>query len=260
MTTPTIASMHRSTQALCTHLCEKHTLKHGIAYYHAELRHDAEANQFREVVIGEPGDVRAAFQEAEACFREQGITCLRWALAADQVADGIAPFLADAGFVARPLSAWLLTQWVDRAPPAGVRVLPARAMRSALQRMFESADPDPARADAFEVCLRRMDDAQYDLFLAMVGDRPAGRCALYQVGDFARVTDLFVADGFDEEMVGASLLAHVLAMARRLSMRKILTLHREGENLRRALLEAWGFVEDGRFDEFDRLPPGAGQP
>ena len=52
MTTPTIASLHRSTQALCTHLCQKQTLTRGIAYYNPDLPRAAEANQFREVVIG----------------------------------------------------------------------------------------------------------------------------------------------------------------------------------------------------------------
>ncbi len=260
MTTPTIASMHRSTQALCTHLCQKQTLTQGIAYYNPDLPHDAEANQFREVVIGGAGDVREAFEEAETFFSEQGITCLRWALAADQTADAIAPFLIEAGFVKRPLSAWLLTRWVDRAPPDDVRVLPARAMRSTLRRMFESAESEPTRTDALETCLRRMDDPQYDMFVAMIGDQPAGRCALYQVGDFARVTDLHVADGFDEKIVGHALLAHVLTMSKRLTMRKILTLHREGEDVRRAMLEEWGFVEDGRFDEFDRPRAGTSEP
>lgn len=257
MTTPTIASMHRSTQALCVHLCQKQTLTHGIAYYNPDLPRDAEANQFREVVIASAGDVRRAFDEAEAFFDEQEITCLRWALAADQPGEAIAPFLIEAGFVKRPLSAWVLTKWVDRDAPDDVRVLPARAMRATLGRMFETAESDAVRTDARETCLHRMDDPQYDMFLAMIGDQPAGRCALYQVGDFARVTDLHVADGFDQEHVGAALLAHVLAMARRLSMRKILTLHREGEEVWRVLLDQWGFVEDGRFDEFDRATSGA---
>ena len=259
MTTPTVASMHRSTQALCTHLCRKQTLTRGIAYYNADLPRAAEANQFREVVIGGPADVREAFEEAEAFFREQEITCLRWALAADQAKDEIAPFLIEAGFVRRPRSAWLLTQWVDRAPTDDVRVLPARAMRATLRRMFESAESERSPTDMLETCLRRMDDPQYDMFLAMIGDQPVGRCALYQVGDFARVTDLHVADGFDQEVVGHALLGHVLAMSKRLSMRKILTLHREGEDARRTMLEKWGFVEDGRFDEFDRPPARASQ-
>ena len=37
-----------------------------------------------------------------------------------------------------------------------------------------------------------MNDPNFDLFLAMVDGQPAGRCALYQVGDIARVTDLAV--------------------------------------------------------------------
>lgn len=256
MSTATIASLHRSAQALCTHLCEKRTLQYGIAYYNADLPNDPEANQFREVVIGEPGEARAAFEEAEAFFAEQGLRCLRWAPAADQSADALAPTLENAGFARRALSAWSLGEWVDRAPPEGVRVLPARAMRAAVRKLFESDADDVARDDTLETCVRRMDDPQYDMFLAMLGDRPAGRCALYQVGDFARVTDLHVADADDSAGVGSALLAHALAMAKRLSMRRILTLHREGEPVRRALLEDWGFVEDGRFAEFDRTPHG----
>ena len=100
-----------------------------IAYYNPDLPRAAEANQFREVVIGDAGDVREAFEEAEAFFSEQGITCLRWALAADQAADEIAPFLIEAGFVKRPLSAWLLTKWVDRAAQDDVRVVGHQSVR-----------------------------------------------------------------------------------------------------------------------------------
>ena len=258
----TVDSILRSTQAYCSQVCETQTLDYGIVYYSERFAGLPDANQFREVVVDDAAAIPEAFDQAQRWFQERGLFCYRWVPAGGQPTDELASFLKGQGFRARPQTVMALTRWMDIKPVEGVRIHPARATRAVFQALFLSAGPGRRGADPALIARlyeERLDDPQYDMFLAMIGDQPVGRCALYQVGDFARVTDLHVADGFDQEVVGRALLGHVLAMSKRLSMRKILTLHREGEDARRAMLEEWGFVEDGRFDEFERPPAGASQ-
>ena len=105
-----------------------------------------------------------------------------------------------------------------------------------------------------DACLERMDDAPFDMFVAMIGERPAGRGALYQVGDIARIIDLAVLPPFVDRGVDRALLAHVLAMAKRLAMRNI-CMQIDPDDPRCDWLEAIGFVSDGTIIEFERDPP-----
>ena len=82
--------------------------------------------------------------------------------------------------------------------------------------------------------------------------QPAGRCALYQVGDLARVMDLTVLPAFDGRDVERALTTHVLALARRLTMRHIFLQIADDDATRRDAFERAGFVPDGTIAEFAR--------
>jgi len=251
----TIGSLLRSTQAFGSQLCEKQTLEQGIAYYCRRFADLPEANQFREVVIDAPEQIAAAFDEAEAWFHDQGLRCHVWAPAGGGASAELNAFLATQGFRERGYLAMRLTTWVNMEPVGDIRVLPARAMRAAVRQTFgevttsgEDGDADQL-ADALN---ERMNDPQFDVFVAMIGARPVGRCALYQVGDIARVMDLHVSAPSRRDDVQRSLIAHVLAMAKRLQMRNICVQVDETDTQRRAWFEAAGFVADGRIVEFHR--------
>lgn len=284
----TVGSLLRSTQAACGQICEKQTLELGIAYYSDEFAALPDANQFREVIADDPQSLPQAFEEASQWFEQRGLTILRWAPASGTAAAATIDFLKQRGFRPRTSSAMILSQWIDVEAPAEVRVLPARAMRAALRETFPAADqavgdgpselgqgarssrvvrtsvplPDGRGTDslrdiahrdpAADACERRMDDPQYDMFVAMVAGFPAGRCALYQVGDIARVMDLTVGERFSDAGVDRALIGHVLAMARRLAMRNICVQVDEDQTATRGLLEQAGFVADGSLVEFDR--------
>jgi len=254
----TVGSLLRSTQAHHSQLCEKRTLEYGIAYFSERFPDLPEANQFREVVVDNPAPIASAYDEAEACFGSLGLFCYTWAPAVGEASPELSAFLAAKGFRQRGYVAMTLTEWVTLEPAEGVRVLPARAMRAALRDTFvdrSDASGGGAADRLAEACDERLNDPQYDMFVAVVDGKPAGRCALYQVGDIARLMDLEVCDAFADRGVQRALTAHGLAMAKRLTMRNICAQVEEADAVRREWFERAGFVADGRIVEFHRAAP-----
>lgn len=257
----------RSSQAFFDQLCARETLQYGIAFYSERYAALADGAQFREVLIEEPARVPDAFAEAEAFFAARAMTCHRWTPAMGAAPPGLAEFLAARGFAARPRHAYLLTQWVERPVEAGIRVLPARAMRSAFERLLIEA-PDTAAgvptaqdagttlpADlATEAWLERLDEPQMDVTVALVQGRPAGRCVLFQTGDIVRVLGPAVAPAHANDGVAEALLAHALATARRLALAHVCTQLDAADTAGHRLFESFGFVRDGVIEEFERSP------
>jgi len=259
----TVGSLLRSTQAFCIQLCDKQTLDFGIAYHCARFGDLPEVNQYREVIATEPSDVSVAFDEAERCFGEAGLTCHRWAPADGRASDALAGFLVGHGFVQRAFTAMRLAAWTDLEPRDAVRILPARAMRSVFRDTYlhAGAPADPLRRERLaDLYGERLDDPQFDMFVALIDKQPAGRCALYQVGDIARIMDLSVMPGMADRGVERTLLAHLLALAKRLAMRNVCTLIDANDAARIELARRAGFVEDGTIVEFHREPGEAGGP
>lgn len=253
----TVGSLQRSTQAYCLQLCEKETLEFGIAYYSKKYAALPEANQFREVIATEPDQVDRAFAESQAWFESQGLSCHRWAPADGNGSDALTDFLTDRGFALRRYTAMTLTQWAELETPDDVKVLPARAMRNVFREMLdtEAKRTSPQAAEqSIEACEERLDDPQWDMFVALADKKPAGRCALYQVGDIARLTELHVLESQLDRGVKQALTAHVLALAKRLAMRNICLQVDSDDKAMRAWFQSAGFVEDGTIVEFERQP------
>lgn len=252
----TVGSILRITQAYCLQLCEKETLDFGIVYYNASFDSLPDVNQFREVLIQDAGDIPRAIEQAQKWFDEHHLTCHQWAPADGQETRELTKHLTALGFERKQFIAMALGSWgkVETNEHKDVRILPARAMRSAYRETLSSSygKYDNELKDlAIEAAEARLDDPQYDMFVATVNQKPAGRCALYQVGDIARVMDVFVDPAFTEFHVHDALLAHVLAMAKRLTMQHVYVLIEEN-----ATLQAWyeksGFVADGKIVEYQR--------
>jgi GNAT superfamily N-acetyltransferase len=268
----TVGSLLRSTQAYCSELCEKETLEYGIAYYNPRFASLPEANQFREVLIEDPSRIPEAFEQTETWFRQRKMICRRWAPAGGQGTDELKDFLMRRGFRPRRHLAMSLARWVDRETPKDVRILPARAMRDAYRETFtrfETPGSSALRELLAEASLERLDDPHLDMVVALWDKQPVGRCGLYQVGDIARVMSVCVLPMYAGRGIEEALLAHVLALAKRLTMRTVLTqidetdragLHPSDLPLQRSralelTLEEAGFVCDGEIVEFERDPP-----
>jgi N-acetylglutamate synthase-like GNAT family acetyltransferase len=264
-----VDSVLRSTQAYCQQLCEKQTLDYGIAYYSVPFADLPEANQFREVWIENPSAIPKAFAEAEAWFADQGLFCYRWVPANGQTSSALSEFLAEHAFCPRVMTVMTLTRWVDAGPVEGVRVLPARAMRAGFREAIRLTHNELVNGPtdlAIEALEERLDDPPFDMFVAIVEGQPAGLCALHQVGDIARVTDLQVAPAFVQHEVDRALLGHVLTLAKRLAMRNIYVACHQPETpattgrgrsftLLQPWLESMGFSADGEITEFIRQRP-----
>jgi len=251
----TVGSLLRSTQAFCGQLCEKETLDYGIAYYCPRFPDLAEVNQFREVIVQDPEKLPAAFEEADRFFAAKNLVCRRWAPAEGSASAEMTAFLESKGFRKQQFAAMAAVHWMEAPEPHDVRVLPARALRAAFRETFlRSPEPDtPAQREALaDAYSERMDDPSFEMFVAMAGKEPAGRCALYQVGDIARVMDLHVLPGFADHSVHVALLWHVLSLAKRLAMRNICALIEEEDGVRREWFRDAGFIEDGAITEFQR--------
>lgn len=251
MSTTTIGSLLRTSQAHCQQLCEKSTLRFGIAFHAPAYPTVGEVNQYREVLLDSPADAAAAWREADEFFRGCGLACLRVAPAMDQSPDSLDEALHPAGFQRRSYAALVLTRWPEGDADPAVRVLPARAMRAAFRRTFDATADAAAAAEASEA---RLDDPPFDMFVSVVDGVPTGRCALYQVGDLARLMDLHTVAHPAAEVSAAALLHHALGLARRLAMRHVIG---QVDTSRTAALRAFeqaGFERDGTIVEFERAP------
>lgn len=132
-----------------------------------------------------------------------------------------------------------------------IRVLPARAMKKAYRATFDGSR-DAASAEAVRAGIARLDDPNYDSFVAMVGDVPAGRAAYLEVGDIARLADVFVLPEFRRRGVGRALAARFAQLARRLTPRVAVASCDCEDAAAVAFLERCGFAAVGTLTAFDR--------
>lgn len=249
----TVDSLLRISQAYCEQVCEKQTLDFGIVYSSVRFRGLPDCNQYREVIAEAPTQLQAAHEECEACFLQMGLTCFGWAPAQGRASAECVSFLASHGYVPRSFTAMTLAEWISGTPGGDVRVLPARAMREAYGATFAleatGATTASDRTARIESALERLDSSHLDMFVALHGGAPAGRCGLFQVGDLCEVIDPVVAPNFASRGVESALLGHVLALAKRLALRNVFARVLTENEADRRLLERHGFSADGVFTE-----------
>ena len=245
MANEVVSAIRRADQVFYEQVGEKITLEYGIAFFVTECPHAQQDNAFREVWVADLGAMPAAWAEVEAFYARRDLTCYRWVPALGQAAETIERFLLEKGLRKEPQAAMHLREWLDFTVEPNVRVLPARAMRQAFRALHE----DPQHVAIEE---RRLDSPQFDVFVATVDNRPAGRCGLLQVGEIANVRDLYVTPEFRQGNVEEALLAHMLEMARRLMMRIVCAKVdvRDAETI--AFLEHHGFRQEGEMVEYAR--------
>jgi GNAT superfamily N-acetyltransferase len=114
------------------------------------------------------------------------------------------------------------------------------------------------REGSAEAAEQRLDDARIDMYVAMVEGEPAGKCALFQVGDIGRIVDLYVGRAHRRQRVGTALLHHVIALAKRLLARLVCLEVPTAASGTIAFLKTLGFVDCGRTIAY--LRPGTFQP
>ncbi len=254
-----LSAVRRASQVHYEQMCERRTLSCGIAFYSHPYAALPWMNQVREVVLPPGRTMQEAYDEVEACFAELGLACQRWVPAATQAPEPLEEFLAARGFITERRLTMLLVRAAEFTPRPDVRILPARAMRKAYAELVGSDTryaPD-FREDLVASHLDRLDDPQYDLFVAQLEGRLVGRGALFQVGDIARVENLVVDEAYRGQGIGRTLMAHLTALARRLAMRST-CLEVIGDEARlRRLYESCGFEAGPTYVQFQK-PPAPG--
>jgi len=252
-----VGSLLRTTQAFCLQLCEKETLDYGIAYFSTRFPRLPEANQFREVMVSDAAAMAKAFAQAEEWFGSHGLTCMRWAAAESCDSTILGSFLIERGLREERFHVMHLAHWPELAETHGdVRILPARAMRSAFRRtlLHDEEPPDLSDREMLgDAWSERLDDPQLDMFVAMRGSVAIGRCGLYQVGDIARVIGPYVITESNPGEILGIMLRHVLALAHRLTFRNVCAQIGVTHSAMLELFEKMGFVRDNEIVEFVRM-------
>lgn len=243
----TPSAVRRTEQALCEQLSTWESSEYGVAFWSADFPDLASCNQLRDAWLSTV-DAETAFERTEAFYTQKGLTCRRWTTAAGQTVEPVEALLASKGWRRIETTAWRLERWdaADGADPS-IRVLPARAMKRAFQKTFEGAT-DAEQGAAVE----RLNDTNHEALVAMIDGKPVGRGAYLEVGDIARLTDVFVLPAHRRRGVGSALAAHFLRTARRLSPRVVVAACRSDDPGARTFLERCGFAPDGALVAFDR--------
>jgi GNAT superfamily N-acetyltransferase len=217
----------------------------------------AAGNQLREVVLGLSAESNAAYDQVESYYASRGLRCTRWTPAADQPPEPLGTLLTPRGFSEHRTRAMLLTRWVKMTPLSSVRIVPARAMRRALDAVFADGGNDPNTEPAVYVAAthERIDDPALDLFVALLDGEPVGVMDLLQVGEIGCVKTAFTHASVRGRGVGTALLAHVLQLAQRLALRHICVEVEATDEPVEAFFQRAGFEVGGELVAFARTKP-----
>jgi len=253
MKTPdAISAFRRSEQAWCAQLATGDPLTFGVAYVAEEFPTLTGGTQLRDVWLADV-DHKAVYSQAEAYFSARKSVCNYWVPAVDQPITDVAAVLAPHGWRERHRVIRTLPPGAGIKATAGdFRILPARAMRKAYAATFVNEPPDRVAS-----AMRRLDDSNMDAFVAMRDNHPAGRIAYLEVGDIARMTDLFVIPEARQRGAGAALVSHFAQLARRLLPRVVVAACDREDTVATGFLVRCGLVESGLSTEFVRSESSA---
>ncbi len=251
-----VSAVRRADQAFCGQVAQTDALDWGVAFYSGVFPLSADANQFREVQLGAAsiGDV---FESVERYYSQRNLTCRRWVPALGESAELFDAFFSARGWVRRERVALGLVDWPAAGTgDKGVRIVPARAMRKAFRAtFFDAGDPgwdDETRGAFADEAEERLNDSNYDVFVATVDDRPAGRVGYHEVGDIAAIRDLSIMAEFRGRGVGGALMGHVIGLAKRLGPRIVVASRQREDTAVQHCFDKHGFREFGVSAEYER--------
>lgn len=267
-----LSAFRRSEQAYHAQLTAPQPIAAGMAFCAAAFPHLPDANQIRDVLLFD-ATMADAYAGVEAHFSARQRCCLRWTLSSEQPAEPVERHLAALGWVRREQAVFGLSHWpsldeLRAAHEAELRILPARAMRKAHRQSWlddvEAAADADLRAELADAANERLDDANLDGFVAVIGGETAGRVGLLEVGDICRGQDLYVCPASRGRGVATALLRHALQLAYRLRPRIAIASgwitktgvssdrESDGVGASRRVLQRFGFVEAGRLTSWER--------
>ncbi|MEP0848474.1 MAG: GNAT family N-acetyltransferase [Phycisphaerae bacterium] len=238
-------AVRRSDQVLVEQIAVREALACGYAYANADFPSVPQCHVLTEVML--EGDCSAVVETVDGYYRGRGARCGRWAPARGQPVEPLEALLRPAGFVRVESVALGYAPRVAPQPSGRFRILSGRAMSRAYASMVrERSAPHGGLAAALAaVQLERLDDAQYEPFVALDGDQPVGMAALLHVGEIGRVCDVFVSPRARQRGVASDLVACALRTALRWSIPMICAKAARDDAAGAALLRRAEFEECG---------------
>lgn len=247
-----LSAARRTEQVWWEQICEWESLEYGVAFTCRRYPSLADAQQLRDAWLADV-DGPEAFRRAEAWYAERGLTCSLWTPASGQDDGQIESLMTMLGWRRENIVALGLSD-VEHSPSEteldGVRILPARAMPRAYRAFLDSIHDrhEAARDAAFD----RLDDASYEVLLAVRDGAAVGRIGYHEVGDFARLRDFSISSDVADDAIRRLLVAHFVLRARRLSPRVIVACLLESATSEIEFLNNCGFTDAGRLMQFRR--------
>ena len=196
---------------------------------------------------------RPAAESVAEHFAARRVPCHGWVPAEGQEAEEVGRIALPLGFERYETRAFVLARAASPAAPR-LRVIGARAMRRAYTRVaaHRARLVGAAREQALACQLRRLEEPQYDAFVALEGDEPVGMVSVLQVGPQARLCDLYVLPERRRQGVGTGLLLYAIATARRWSLSPICAAAPADSAEAAGVLERAGFAPGGMIVGFRR--------
>lgn len=243
-------AIRRSSQVYFELTSTRETVACGYAYANPRLPSLPACNFVGEVLLDDE-DAPDPVGLVEGHFAERGVRCHRWIPAEAQDPQPVADLVEPLGFERSDA----LTFVQRRMPPLddSIRMLPARAMRRAVAAVVAERGAALNLAGELDGAqTERLDSPQYDAFVAMRGDEPAGMLALLQAGQIGRVCDVYVCAAHRGRGVGRAMVAYATQTAMRWALRPICAQAAEANRPARRFLERSGFDECGTIARFVR--------
>lgn len=245
-----LSAVRRSDRALAEQVSTWESLEFGVTHSSASFPTVFGANQLRDAWLVDV-DGETAFERTEAYYRERNLTCLAWTPASSQAVEPLEALLIPKGWRRIDSLAMHMTDWsaLDASSNQEIRVLPARAMPKAFRHSFTETGASEVETNA---AFERLNDSNYDAFVAMSGDQPVGRVAYLEVGDIGRLAELFVAPARRGQGIDRSLLHHVVQLVRRLGPRAFVASVPASDTDGAEFLNRTGFSANGTLAQFVR--------
>lgn len=248
--TDIVAAVRRSGQTYYEQVAERTTISCGYAYTNPAYPHLADCNFVGEVMLDE--DTPDPVATVNEYFQKQLTECRRWIPAQHQDPAPVRALVEPLGFQRRELIVHGCLDGTTGASAERFRFIGARAMRRAYTSVIEqrSAEHPDIAAGLTAIQLERLDDPRYDGFVALLDDEPVGIIAVYQVGEIARLCDLFVPENHRRNGVATALVEFGVQTARRWALNPICMQIAAHNAAGRALAAKTGFAEDGTIVAF----------
>jgi len=248
---------HRTELHWTRHLGEEAQLDFGTAFTNPALDRVAAANGMFDASLPEGTAPRAAVEEAEAHFAEQGVRCRQWVLnpaAPEARTRPLADHLLESGHRAAPLDIMHLSgrpAGVVREV-AGLTIIPARASFRQVRALAEEALAPWNDPQLVESALLHLDDPHWDALLALREGKPVAHAGVLAAGDVGRIDQVYVSPEFRRRGIGRTMMGRALEICARSLFKHVMLYVNPASSDAPALYAQLGFRKIGQLVTYVR--------